>query len=194
MDAYETTPDVLNIAETCAASVSIDDLVQMCTDPTAPGPLNTSVKLAYGSILGSRTLRERVAAHCSTEGEKLTAEDVIITQGAIGANFLSLYTLIGPGDHVVCVYPTYQQLYDVPRSVGAEVSLWKLKPEEGFVPNLDDLKTLLKDNTKVCQEPQISPKTTPVWFISLENTGTNPDITDDHHQQPQQSKRSSNLQ
>ena len=149
MDEYETTPGVLNIAETCAASVSIDDLVQLSTDPQAPGPLNTSIKLTYGPILGSQTLRERVAHHCSSETEKLTVDDVIITAGAIGANFLSLYTLVGPGDHVICVYPTYQQLYDVPRSIGTEVSLWKLKKEDGFVPNLDDLKSLLKDNTKV---------------------------------------------
>ncbi|KAM5342827.1 hypothetical protein ACJ41O_013793 [Fusarium nematophilum] len=149
MDEYETTPGVLNIAETCAASVSVDDLVQLCKDPAAPGPLNTGLKLTYGPIPGSRPLRERVAALCSNEGTQLSAENVIITQGAIGANFLSLYTLIGPGDHVVCVYPTYQQLYDVPRSIGADVSLWKLREEEGFVPNVEELIRLIKDNTKM---------------------------------------------
>ncbi|KAF4472664.1 transaminase type I [Fusarium albosuccineum] len=149
MDEYETTPGVLNIAETCAASVSIDDLVGMSKDPTVPGPIDTSIKLTYGPIPGSRTLRERVAAHCSTEETQLAAEEVVLTQGAIGANFLALYTLVGPGDHVVCVYPTYQQLYDVPRSVGAEVTLWKLREEEGFVPNVDELTNLVKENTKM---------------------------------------------
>ena len=110
MGEYETTPNVLNIAETCAASISIDDLVSLSTDPNATGPLDTSVKLTYGPLLGSQALRERVAAHCSTEDVKLTADDVIITQGAIGANFLSIYTLIGPGDHVICVYPTFRML------------------------------------------------------------------------------------
>jgi DNA-binding transcriptional MocR family regulator len=170
MDTYENTPNLLNIAETCAASLSIDDLTNLSTDPSSPGPLNTSVKLTYGAILGSRTLRERVANHCSSGEEKLAAENVIITQGAIGANFLSLYTLVGPGDHVICVYPTYQQLYDVPRSVGAEVSLWKLKAEEGFVPNVDDLKSLLKENTKV---------SSPIKLRTFTYT-----FSDDHHQQP----------
>lgn len=59
------------------------------------------------------------------------------------------YSLIGPGDHVICVYPTYQQLYDVPRSIGAEVTLWKLKEEENFVPNTNDLVGMIQDNTKV---------------------------------------------
>ncbi|KAF7563248.1 hypothetical protein G7046_g880 [Stylonectria norvegica] len=149
MDRFETTPGVINIAETCAASVSINDLARLSTQPAGPGPLDTSVKLTYGPILGSQLLREQVAAHCSTEKSRLTADSIIITQGAIGANFLALYSLLGPGDHVVCVYPTYQQLYDVPRSIGAEVSLWRLRKEDGFVPNLADLESLIKANTKV---------------------------------------------
>ncbi|KAI7761920.1 hypothetical protein LZL87_004227 [Fusarium oxysporum] len=149
MDEYETTPGVLNVAETCAASVSIDDLVGMCKDPKAQGPIDTSLKLTYGPIPGSNALRERIAAQCSTEDTKLVAEDIVVTQGAIGANFLALYSLVGPNDHVVCVYPTYQQLYEVPRSIGAEVSLWKLKEEESFVPNVDELINLIRKNTKV---------------------------------------------
>ncbi|KAF4443621.1 hypothetical protein F53441_11387 [Fusarium austroafricanum] len=148
MDAYETTPGVLNVAETCAASVSVDDLVAM-SNGQAKDPIDTSIKLTYGAIPGSQTLRQRIAAHCSTEDVQLTPEDIIVTQGAIGANFLSLYTLIGPGDHVICVYPTYQQLYDTPRSLGAEVTLWKLKKENGWVPDVDELADLIKPNTKM---------------------------------------------
>ncbi|KAG7438198.1 Capreomycidine synthase [Fusarium oxysporum f. sp. raphani] len=149
MDEYETTPGALNVAETCAASVSIDDLVGMCKDPKAQGPIDTRLKLTYGPIPGSNALRERIAAQCSTEDTKLAAKDIVVTQGAIGANFLALYSLVGPNDHVVCVYPTYQQLYEVPRSIGAEVSLWKLKEEESFVPNVDGLINLIRKNTKV---------------------------------------------
>jgi aspartate/methionine/tyrosine aminotransferase len=151
MDKYETTPNVLNVAETCAASVSIDDLISMSTsaDGEAQKPFDTSVKMTYGPIPGSRKLRERIAAHCSSEKIRLAAEDVVLTQGAIGANFLALYTLVGPGDHVICVYPTYQQLYDTPRSLGAEVTLWKLRAENGFVPDIDELADLIKSNTKV---------------------------------------------
>ncbi|KAL7945066.1 pyridoxal phosphate-dependent transferase [Trichoderma barbatum] len=146
MDTYETTPGVLNIAETCAESVSIDELVQL-SDDKAANPLQTSTVLTYGAIRGSSTLRDRIAA--LYEGERLSAENVIITQGAIAANFLVFYGLIGPGDHVVCVYPTYQQLFSVPESLGAEVSLWRLRPEQGFVPDMDELEKLVKANTKM---------------------------------------------
>ncbi|UKZ49308.1 hypothetical protein TrVGV298_003554 [Trichoderma virens] len=146
MDTYETTPGVLNVAETCAESVSIDELMQLSEDK-AVNPLRTSTVLTYGAIRGSSTLRERIAA--LYEGDQLSAENVIITQGAIAANFLVFYGLIGPGDHVICVYPTYQQLFSVPESLGAEVSLWRLRPEQGFVPDVDELEKLVKANTKM---------------------------------------------
>ncbi|KAK4152532.1 hypothetical protein C8A00DRAFT_16158 [Chaetomidium leptoderma] len=151
MDRLETTPGVLNIAETCAASVSVDDLVRLCEDQDAPGPLSLSGKLTYGAIRGSETLRQRVASlfERASDAEPLPAENIIITQGAIAANFLTFYTLVGPGDHVICVYPTYQQLYSVPESLGAEVSLWKLKEEHGYVPDVSELEALAKDNTKM---------------------------------------------
>ncbi|KAK2043799.1 aminotransferase class I and II [Colletotrichum somersetense] len=156
MDEYETTPGCLNIAETCAASVSVDELVGLSEEKGAPGPVDFSTKLVYGPIRGSVPLRRRVAALCGGDGSSdftspgaLGEDDVLITQGAIGANFLLLYTLVNPGDHVICVYPTYQQLYGVPQSLGADVSLWKLKKENGFVPDVGELDGLAKPNTKM---------------------------------------------
>jgi aspartate/methionine/tyrosine aminotransferase len=150
MDKYETTPGVLNIAETCAASISIDDLVALCEDPNVEPPLKTSTKLTYGPIRGSNALRERLASLYSARApSSLPTENVLITPGAIAANFLLFYTLVGPGDHVICVYPTYQQLHSVPESLGAEVSLWKLRKDKKYIPDLAELKTLVKENTKI---------------------------------------------
>lgn len=151
MHRYETTPGVLNIAETCSESISVEDLQALSTDKTGAGPLNLSTKLTYGAIRGSDSLRRRVAAlyHEGGEAGPLPLENVMITQGAISANFLLCYTLIGPGDHVICVYPTYQSLYGVPQSLGAEVSLWKLKQENGYVPDVNELEALAKSNTKM---------------------------------------------
>lgn len=150
MDRYETTPGVLNIAETCAASVSIDDLTKLSTDKSNAGLSLLSTKLTYGAIRGSDAVRSRVAGiYSKGSPEPLPSDQVIITQGAIVANFLLFYTLVGPGDHVICVYPTYQQLYGVPESLGAEVSLWKLKEENGYIPEVSELEGLVKDNTKV---------------------------------------------
>lgn len=79
----------------------------------------------------------------------LPADNILITPGAIAANHLVFYALIGPGDHVICHYPTYQQLYEIPESLGAEVDLWKAKFENKWIPDLEELKKLLKPNTKM---------------------------------------------
>ncbi|KAF8853199.1 PLP-dependent transferase [Acephala macrosclerotiorum] len=150
MDKYEVTPGVLNIAETCCSSISIDGLVKLCEDPNIPPPLSTSTKLTYGAIRGSQALRERLSSLYSARvSSPLPTENILITPGAIAANFLVLYTLIGPEDHVICVHPTYQQLYDVPKSLGAEVSLWKLRKQKKYIPDIEELKDLVKDNTKM---------------------------------------------
>ena len=150
MDKYETTPNVLNVAETCAASISVDDLMGLSEDKDVEGPLKSSLKLTYGPIRGSDALRQRLASLYSVRVDvPLPHENILITPGAIAANFLVLYSLVGPGDHVICVYPTYQQLYSVPMSLGAEVSLWKLKKGKKYVPDLADLDSLIKENTKM---------------------------------------------
>jgi aspartate/methionine/tyrosine aminotransferase len=151
MDRLETTPGVLNVAETCAASVSVEDLMSLCEDKDAPSPLSLSRKMTYGAIRGSEALRQRVASlfDRASDAEPLPADNVVITQGAIAANFLTFYTLVGPSDHVICVYPTYQQLYSVPESLGADVSLWKLREENGYVPDASELEGLVRPNTRV---------------------------------------------
>lgn len=147
MDKYETTAKY-NIAESCAASISVEDLCSL--DEEKRSPLSLSTKLTYGAIRGSEKLRSNLARLYSSKGPSpLPPENVLITNGAIAANFLLLYTLLGPGDHVICHYPTYQQLYSVPKSLGADVSLWKAREENGWQLDVDELKSLMKPNTKL---------------------------------------------
>lgn len=86
MDKYENTPGVLNIAETCAASVSVEELIALNTEKTAASPISLSTKMTYGAIRGSGKLRQYVA-DLYTRAD-LGPENIVITQGAIAANFL----------------------------------------------------------------------------------------------------------
>ena len=148
MDRYETKAKY-NTAETCCASLSVDDLKEICEDNTA-NPLSLSTKLTYGQIRGSRQLRETLSNLYSVKlPSPLSPENILITAGAIQANFLVLYTLAGPGDHVICHYPTYQALYSVPASLGAEVSLWKAKEKDGWKLDTNELESLIRPNTKL---------------------------------------------
>lgn len=147
MDKYETLAKY-NIAETCCASISISDLQRLSGNNTTL--LDISTKLTYGAIRGSKQLRDSVSGlYPVEESACLPSDNVLVTAGAIQANFLLLYTLVGPGDHVICHYPTYQQLYSVPASLGAEVSLWKSKEADGWKVDINELKSLVRPNTKL---------------------------------------------
>lgn len=150
MDEYENDAKY-NIAETCAASISIDDLIELSDskEQTRTAVQLNNRKLLYGSIRGSQDLRQNLANLYSARTASVTAEGILITNGAIAANFLTLYTLAGPGDHVICQYPTYEQLYQVPASFGAEVSLWKMDPKNKWKLDIEELKSLAKENTKL---------------------------------------------
>ena len=164
MDEYETSAKY-NLAETCCASISVDELLALSEDKTATvGKLLDSTKVqGYGEIRGSSELRNNLSRlYSSKVGTPLPAENILITPGAIAANHLTLYFLVGPGDHVICHYPTYQQLYSIPESLGAEVSLWKSNAENKWLPDLEELKSLVKPNTKLIiikHVPTTSPMT-----------------------------------
>ena len=105
----------------------------------------SSMKLTYGEITGSKQLRKNIASLYKNQ----TTENVMVTHGAIGANSLVYNTLISKGDKVVSVLPTYQQHYSIPESLGAELSILKLKPEHKFLPDINELKQLIKPDTKL---------------------------------------------
>ncbi|KAJ5380447.1 uncharacterized protein N7496_002875 [Penicillium cataractarum] len=147
MDLYENDAKH-NLAETCCASISLNELQVFSGQGT--DLIDYSQKQVYGAIRGSTTLRSNIAhLYASETSEPLRAEDVLVTNGAIQANFLALYTNVGAGDHVICHYPTYQQLYSVPESLGAEVSLWRSSEENGWQLDVTELKSMIKLNTKL---------------------------------------------
>ncbi|MCY9002434.1 aminotransferase [Peribacillus frigoritolerans] len=145
MNEYEVEA-VYNIAETCVESLTVNELISI--DGTDPEKFLVDLgknKLTYGHIEGSPDFRTLV----SNQYQSLDADNVLVTNGAIGANFLLLYSLIQPGDHVIAVHPTYQQLYEVPTSFGATVDLLPLREENNYLPDLNELKSLVNEKTKM---------------------------------------------
>lgn len=140
MNTYEMDA-VYNLAETCVDSFTLGELISLSEEREEFMKGLYDKKLTYGFIEGSPAIRKLVASTYSGMKE----QNVLITQGGIGANFLVLFSLIKPGDRVVCVHPTYQQLYSVPEGFGAKVTLLGLKPEKGFLPDLDELQLAVKD-------------------------------------------------
>jgi aspartate/methionine/tyrosine aminotransferase len=103
------------------------------------------LRLGYSEARGTRELRSIIAETYANT----SPDEILVTTGAIEANFLLFNALLEAGDHVVAVYPAYQQLYAVARSIGCDVSLWKLEPDSGFQYDLDELKCLVTPKTKL---------------------------------------------
>ncbi len=102
-------------------------------------------KMDYGWIEGSPEFKTQVASLY----KNMPVDNILQTNGATGATMLALYALIEPEDHVISMYPTYQQLYDIPKSLGADVDLWEVEEAKEWLPDLDQLRRLIRLNTKM---------------------------------------------
>ena len=98
MDERHETTATWNIAETCVHSLTFDELLEMSGDADGVVRRLRETWLGYGDIVGSPRLRAAIAA---LYGERITPDDVLTANGAIGANFLALYALVEPGTTVV---------------------------------------------------------------------------------------------
>ena len=146
MDAHETHAKY-NIAETCVASISLGDLRGLSDDKSSE-IWSSSTKLTYGTIRGSEKLRTNLASLYSAK-KAFQADNILITPGAIAANMAIFYGLIEKGDHVICHYPTYQQLYEIPKRLGAEVDYWRAAESKKWQLDIEELKSLIRPNTKM---------------------------------------------
>ncbi|WP_417696991.1 aminotransferase [Psychromonas sp.] len=144
MNDYETTCRY-NLAETCVESLTIDQLLTMAGKRDTLMEELLPMKLTYGAIEGSDRLRDNVTSLY----RKQSRENILITHGAIGANALVHETLVSPGDRIITIIPTYQQHYSIPESYGADLKVLKLEEKNQFLPDLDELKALATDNTKL---------------------------------------------
>ncbi len=64
--------------------------------------------------------------------------------------FLAMNALLGAGDHVVCVYPAFQSLYDIARSKGCDLSFWQPhRQDDGWHFDVDELAALIRPDTKM---------------------------------------------
>ena len=143
LNTYEHDVEI-NCSETCVRPFTIGEFLALMGRENFFQEM-WDMQLTYGFIPGSHGLRKGI----SNLYKGLGPENILVTGGAIGANFLVLYSLVEPGDTVVSIFPTYQQLYSVAESFGADVKLLKLRMEDGWLPDMDEFRRLVDDKTKL---------------------------------------------
>jgi aspartate/methionine/tyrosine aminotransferase len=138
-----------DIAESGIQPLRLADLLawEGAADGTATVALSglLDLPLGYSEARGTLSLRSAIAetyAGCD-------AENILVTTGAIEANYLLFNVLLEAGDHVIAPFPAYQQLYSVPRAIGCDVSLWDIGPDSGYSYDVDALERLLRPDTRL---------------------------------------------
>ncbi len=136
-----------DIAESGILPLRVNDLLAMEPPSERGGVLERllDLRLGYCEASGTLELRSLLAETYADCGP----DNVLVTTGAIEANFLLFNVLLNPGDHVVAPYPAYQQLYSVPRALGCDVDLWRVRPEDGYRFDLDELERLVRPQTRL---------------------------------------------
>lgn len=102
------------------------------------------MNLGYPRFEGTPQTRQAIADMY----RGIRAEDVILCHGGTGANSTVCYGLLEPEDNIVSIMPNYQQFFSIPRSIGTEVRDVWLKPEQGYVLDMEELRSRVDDNTK----------------------------------------------
>lgn len=137
---YEFNTEFLLCSSDCEA-MSIADLLAL---EEGAAEKFQSVWLGYTESQGSPALRKEICGLYSS----MQPEDILVYTGAGEAIYLFMYAAFQQGDHVIVHSPGYQSLAEVARSVGCDVSPWLAREENGWALDMNELRRLMRSNTK----------------------------------------------
>ena len=138
---YEFNTEYLLCSSDCEA-MSIADLLAFEEDSAEKFQ---NVWLGYTESQGSPSLRKEIADMYET----IQPNEVLVHTGAGEAIYLFMHAVLNQGDHVIVHSPCYQSLSDVAKGVGCDVSSWLAREENNWALDLDELKKLVRPNTKL---------------------------------------------
>jgi len=129
----------------CASDVEAFSMAELLALADERGrELWERLSLGYTESAGGPFLREAIAGLY----EGVEPGDVLVFAGAEEAIFAFANVALGPGDHAVVVWPSYQSLHEVARAAGADVTLVSLEHESGWALDLDALERALRPQTR----------------------------------------------
>jgi len=119
-------------------------LLELMDDPAVVKEF-LATELNYPQANGTIPLRERIAALYPGA----TPDNVLVTVGCAEANFITLQTLLAPGDEMVMMLPNYMQIWGIGHNFGFEVKTFHLRKDRGWTPDLDELENIVSEKTKL---------------------------------------------
>ena len=141
MSKFEKEVDY-NLSESGVHPLTLKELYQ--DDPDGLAGL-LSLEMDYAHANGIPELRKNIAALYRGAGP----ENVLVTVGAIEANYDILWSLLSAGDEVVVMLPNYMQIWGLAKNLDLDLKSFTLDEKNGWVPDLDGLRKAVTGRTKL---------------------------------------------
>jgi len=141
MSKWENLVDV-NLSESGVHPMTVRELLEI--SQTDVNDL-LDIEINYPQANGTVELRQTIAALYNGANEN----NVLATIGAAEANYLTLQTLLNPGDEMVVMRPNYLQIWGIAHNQGVKVKEFNLVESRGWAPDLEELEAMVTDKTKL---------------------------------------------
>ena len=130
-----------NLSESGVHPLTVNELLG---DPEALDDF-LATSLNYPQVNGTIELRERIAALYPGAGR----DHVLVTVGCAEANFITLQTIMSPGEEMVVMLPNYLQLWGLAQNNGLRIRPFHLREELGWAPDLAELAAAVTESTRL---------------------------------------------
>jgi aspartate/methionine/tyrosine aminotransferase len=158
MSKFEQDVD-FNLSESGVYPLVLRDLLSDDTDK-----INQllATELNYPHVNGIPELRENIAVLYNGA----TPNDVLVTVGAIEANYIAIQTLLTIGNEIVVMLPNYMQIWGIAKNYNYKLKEFHLLEENNWSVDLDELNEMVSKNTKLIA---VCNPNNPTGYILTEN-------------------------
>lgn len=141
LDQFEHGID-FNLAASTGPAWTVNDILALADDETRHRFLHH--KLAYSRPAGADSLRDAIA-----EMQRVPVEAVQIVTGASEALLVLMWLAAEPGANVILPLPGFTTFSALPESLGLETRFYRVRRENGFRIDPDEIKRLSDSKTKL---------------------------------------------
>jgi len=141
MSAYEQEVEI-NLSESGVHPLTLRELLAF-DNTSFENLLETEINYPY--VNGLPELRQNIASMY----EGADPDHVLVTVGAIEANYNSVRTVLKRGDELLIMLPNYMQVWGVAKNHEYSIKTFSLKEENNWAPDLNELESKASDKTRL---------------------------------------------
>jgi len=141
LDQYEHDIE-FNLAASTGPTWTVNDILALADEETRERFLNHN--LVYSRPAGADRLREAIA-----EMQEVPKEAVQVVTGASEALVALMWLAAEPGSNVIIPLPGFTTFSALPESLGVEIRFYRVRRENGFAIDPDEIKRLADSKTKL---------------------------------------------